>query len=180
MRSTSRWAAVIFIFLAAKASGADSLIQAEGVTAKKQNALIGRTFNLRGGNAFGSGLISVGYEPHSRAVVKAYFVSAFVSYGAATIVPDVIQNPSPPRQTDPGDGFDVAYVNCKSSTFSASSYPAVAKMSNVERSQFEQGLQNKWSPVQPPVDTQLWDFDLSYPGRTAMAKFFVDLCDATY
>jgi|GEM_PF-6988357 len=163
-------------------AGADALMpsgMADGVAAKKQNALIGRTFSMVGGNAFGAGLVSVGFEPQSRSVVTAYFLGVGVDYGKATIVPEVVQyqaNSAPRR----GEGIEVAYVNCKSKTYSALPYVDADQLSNAERSWFVRGEENKWGAEAPRDGTGKWIIEAEYGVAPELAHFFSDVCDATY
>lgn len=150
------------------------------VTAQKQNALIGRAFSQRGGNAFGSGLVSVGYAPHSRTVVTAYFVSVGVDYGSSTILPDLATDSSQHRNLQKGDGFEIAYVNCKSQTYSSLAYPLASDLSNAEQSWFVRGEANRWNADASIENNPKWALDLPESSRTDLVRFFSDLCEATY
>lgn len=152
---------------------------ADGAATKKQNALIGRTFSLIGGNAFGAGLVSVGFQPQSRSVVTAYFLGVGVDYGKATIVPDVVQyqNNSAARR---GEGLEVAYVNCRSRTYSALPYADADQLSNAERSWFVRGDANKWAAEAPRDGSGKWIIEAEYGEAPELGRFFSDVCDATY
>lgn len=148
--------------------------------AKKQNSLIGRTFSMRGGNAFGSGLISVGFAPYSRSVVAVYFVSVGVDYGSSTILPDLAAEGADGRALQKGDGFEIAYVSCKAKTYSSLAYPLADNLSNAERSWFVRGEANQWN-VDASVSKNLkWALDLPESSRADLASFFSDVCEATY
>lgn len=151
----------------------------DGAATKKQNALIGRTFSLVGGNAFGSGLVSVGFAPDSRSVVIAYFLGVGVDYGKATIIPDSAQG-DPGAVPRKGDGLEIAYINCKSKTYSALSYPEADQLSNAERSWFVRGEANKWASEAPRDGSGKWIIEAEYGVAPELAQFFSDVCDATY
>lgn len=153
---------------------------ANAVAVKKQNSLIGRTFSERGGNAFGSGLVSVGFSPYSRSVVAVYFVSVGVDYGSSTILPDIAIEGAGDGAIQKGDGFEIAYVNCKTQTYSALDYPSTDDLSSAERSWFVRGEANKWSADASIADNSKWALDLPGSSRVDLATFFSDLCDATY
>ncbi len=148
--------------------------------AKKQNSLIGRTFSKRGGNAFGSGLVSVGFSPYSRSVVAVYFVSVGVDYGSSTILPDLATEGSDGRALQKGDGFEIAYVSCKTKSYSALDYPLADDLSNAERSWFVRGEANKWNVDASVAKNLKWALDLPESSRADLARFFDDVCEATY
>lgn len=149
---------------------------------KKQNALIGRTFSLRGGNAFGGGLVSVGYETHSRTTVVAYFVNVTASYNIGTIVPDAVMEEAAETSTQrTGEGLDVAYVNCKTKTYSSLPFPEFKDLSNADRSWFVQGAANKWTFETAVSHGDVkWSIDPSDDAGKELTRFFADLCEATY
>ena len=150
--------------------------------AKKQNSLIGRTFSERGGNAFGSGLVSVGYQPHSRTTVTAYFMGVTADYGKGVIMPGLVFEDAATKQTQQtGKGLDVAYVNCKSKTYSWLPFPEFSELSNAERSWFVVGKAGKWAALEDyATSSTKWTTELSLEGAKDMTRFFSDLCEATY
>jgi len=150
--------------------------------AKKQNSLIGRTFSERGGNAFGSGLISVGYQPHSRTTVTAYFMGVTADYGKGVIMPDLMfEDAASERTQQRGEGLDVAYVNCKTKTYSWLPFPELSELSNAERSWFVEGKASKWAALEDDATSATkWTTELSLEGGKSMNRFFSDLCEATY
>jgi len=167
---------------AAMTGSADPLMPTgptDATITQKQNALIGRTFSLVGGNAFGAGLVSVGFAAESRSVVKAYFMGVGVDYAKATIIPDAAQDASgaTPRR---GAGLEIAYINCKSNTYSALPYPDADDLSNAERSWFIRGEQNKWTSEAPRDGSGKWIIEAEYGVAPELAKFFADVCEATY
>lgn len=153
---------------------------ANEISTQKINSLIGRTFSQRGGNAFGSGFVSVGFAPYSRSVVVVYFVSTIVDYGKSTILPSIAVESPQYGTVKEGRGFEVVYVNCKSQTYSALSYPLADSLSNVDRSWFVQGEANKWDFDASLHKTPRWALDLPDNSRNDLASFFSDLCEATY
>jgi hypothetical protein len=175
-------ASIMLVGLVSATATADSLMPSgpsDELATQKQNALIGKTFSLRGGNAFGSGLISVGYAPSTRSIVKAYFTSVSVNYGKSTIEPDIADDdPSQPARGQ-GEGFGVAYVNCHSRTYSYLRYPEVSSLNNVERSWFVRCEQNSWVADASLQKNPKWAVDVPMQSRTDLAQFFSDLCEAT-
>lgn len=149
------------------------------ISTKKINSLIGRTFSEYGGNAFGSGLVSVGFAPYSRSVVVVYFVNTVVNYGKSTILPTLAADTPNYGAIKEGRGFEVAYVNCKLQTYSALSYPLASSLSNVESSWFVKGSANRWDFDASLQKSPKWALYLPAGSRDDIANFFSDLCEAT-